>query len=84
MKDHVPLCLAIIDALLLLERSSPEEIEPDIAVRGMENISSSLLLLDEDDQRSLRLDFQRIADEAEDDSYAAFARSVPGMVGLAT
>jgi hypothetical protein len=32
MKDHVPLCVAIIDALLLLERSSPDEIEPDIAV----------------------------------------------------
>ncbi len=84
MKDHIPLCLAVIDALLLLESSSPEEVDPDFAVRGMENISSSLLRLDDDDQRSLRLDFQRIADQADDESYGRFVRAVSDMVGLAT
>ena len=58
MKDHTPLCAAIVDAMLLLESASPNEINPDVAVRGMESISSSLLMLDEDDQLSLRLDFQ--------------------------
>lgn len=84
MKDHIPLCLAVIDALLLLESASPEEIDPDVAVRGMENIGSSLMKLDDDDQRSLRLDFQRIADQSHDDVYASFVRAVSDMVGLAS
>jgi len=54
MKNYVPLCLALIDALLVLETSAPTEIDSDIAVRGMENMSSSLLMLDDDDQLELR------------------------------
>ena len=38
---------ALVDALLVLESSGPDEIHPDTAVRGMENVASSLLALED-------------------------------------
>lgn len=79
----MPMCHALVDAMLLLESAAPDEIDPDIAVRGMENISSSLLMLDSDDQRLLRQNFLDIAERSDDDVYAKFVRSLPEMIGLA-
>lgn len=83
MKDYLPLIHALIDALLLLECSGPDEVNPDTAVRGMENIASSLLALEEPDQRMLRQHLVEIADSAQDEAYAKFVRSLPDMLGLA-
>lgn len=83
MKNSLPLVQALIDALLLLEFAGPDEINPDIAVRGMENISSSLLPLDPDDQRILRESFFRIAEESKDQAYSQFVRSLPDLLGIA-
>jgi hypothetical protein len=83
MKNYIPLCSALVDALLVFESSAPNEVDPDVAVRAMENMSSSLLKLDVDDQRELRRAFGRIADEATDRSYKTFVHSVPAMLGLA-
>ena len=80
----MPLIRALIDALLLLEFSGPDEINPDTAVRGMENIASSLLTLEESDQLILRADLERIADKAEDQAYKTFVRSLPDLLGLTT
>lgn len=83
MNDYLPLIRALIDALLLLESAGPDEIDPDTAVRGMENIASSLHALDKPDQRTLREHFLKIADEAQDEAYGNFVRSLPDMLDLA-
>ena len=83
MKDHLPLIHALIDAALLLESAGPEEINPDRAVRGLENIASSLLVLDKADQKALRRHLLEIADAARDEAYGKFVRSMPDMLGLA-
>lgn len=84
MKDCLPLIRALIDALLLLEFAGPDEINPDTAVRGMENIASSLLALEETDQLSLRAQLEQLADAEQDQAYANFIRSLPDMLGLAS
>ncbi len=83
MKDYLPLIRALIDAVLLLESAGPDEINPDTAVRGMENIASSLLALDKSDQQVLRRHLLEIAEGAQDEAYGSFVRSLPDMLGLA-
>ena len=83
MKNQLPIVHALIDALLLLEFSGPEEINPDTAVRGMENIASSLLSLEKSDQLNLRAQFDWIADNEQDAAYKNFVHALPDMLGLA-
>jgi hypothetical protein len=83
MKDCQPLIRALIDAVLLLETAGPKEIDPDTAVRGMENIASSLLALDRSDQQAMRKELLRIAEAEGDETYRNFVRSMPDMLGLA-
>jgi hypothetical protein len=33
-----PIVLAMVSAMMLLDDTSPEEIDPDVAVRGQENM----------------------------------------------
>jgi hypothetical protein len=84
IKNHSPLVQALIEALLLLESAGPEEINPDTAVRGMENIASNILDLDESDQLELRAELVRIAEGAEDEVFGEFVRELPNMIGLAS
>jgi hypothetical protein len=83
MNNDLPFVRALIDALLLLEFAGPNEIDPDTAVRGMENIKSSLLALEKSDQRILSRHLLQIAaDNAQDEAYSNFVRSLPDMLGL--
>ncbi len=82
MKNPVPLCMAIVDALLVFETSASNEVDPDVAVRAMENIGSSLQQLDQEDQRELRHLLYGIAERAADVPYGEFVKSVPDMLGL--
>jgi len=70
IQNYLPLIQAIIDALLFLEDAAPNELDPDSAVRCMENMASSLLTLDVSDQLALRSHFDRIAGESQDAVYA--------------
>lgn len=74
---------ALIEAFLVLENSSDDEIQPDIAVRAMENISSSLLSMAPADQVDLRQRMTAIGENSDDHSYRQFASSLPDMIGLA-
>jgi len=77
-----PLCLALIDALLVFESAQPNEVDPDVAVRAMENMSASLQALSDADQIELRGMFEGIAEREEDERFRQFAVSVPDMMGL--
>jgi hypothetical protein len=50
----------------------------------MENMSASLLALDEQDQIALRSDFLKIAAESKDDVYSEFVRELSDIIGLAS
>jgi hypothetical protein len=84
IQNYLPLVRGLIDALLFLEFSGPNEVNPDSAVRCMESISASLLALEQSDQLALRSDFQSIADKATDPTYRDFVRALPDMIGLAS
>lgn len=83
MKDDLPLVCALIDAFLLLELSGPDEVNSDTAVRGMENMASSLLALDRYDQLALRAKLEQIAENSQEQAYRDFVRGLPDMIGLA-
>ena len=82
IKDQRALLRAVIEALLVLENSSPEEVDSHVAVRAMENIASWFLALDEDDQCEVRANLTAIAGESSDESYRRFVDAVPEMLGL--
>jgi hypothetical protein len=82
MQNYLPLIQGLIDAFLFLESSGPNEVNPDSAVRCMENISSSLLALEPADQIILRSHLQSIAETAKDPAYKDFVRVLPDMIGL--
>lgn len=82
MRNNVPLCIALIDALLVFETSTADQLDPDIALRAMENIGSSLQELDLEDQCELRHLLYSISEHAADIPYREFVRAVPDMLGL--
>jgi len=84
IQNYLPLIRGIIDAFLFLESADPNEVNPDSAVRCMENIASSLLTLEESDQLALRAHLEKIADEEQEPAYKAFVRALPDNIGLAS
>ncbi len=76
-----PLVRAIAAALVVLEDSGDEWIDPDIAVRGMESIAHELLALSEEDRAEFIELLERIAEEASV-PYANFLRNIPRMIGM--
>jgi hypothetical protein len=84
IKNYVPLIHAIIDALLFFESAGPNEVDPDSAVRCMENIATSLLALEKSDQLALRSHLESIAVEGQDPSYTKLVRQLPDNIGLAS
>ena len=84
IQNYLPLIHGLIDAFLFLESSGDDEVDPDSAVRCMENISSSLLSLERADQIALRSDLEKIAADAQDPAYRDFVRALPDMIDLAS
>ena len=84
IQNYVPLIHAIIDALLFLEDAGPNEVDPDSAVRCMENIAASLHALDRSNQLALRAHFESLATESQDPAYAQLVRRLPDDIGLAS
>lgn len=81
--NSLPLVYALIGAMSLLAASSDNEIDPDVAVRGMENITARVLQYDENDQRALRAELSQVAARSDDKAYKEFVRGLPDMLGLA-
>jgi hypothetical protein len=79
----VPLVEAIIEAFLFLENSGDDQVDPDSAVRCMENMSSSLLSMSKPDQLNLRATMSELATRSEDSTYSKFVAELPNMIGPA-
>lgn len=82
VEDQRPLLRAILAAFLALEGGSDDDIDPDWAVKAMENISWELLQLGDVDQVALRDDFMALASERDEPWWRAFVRAFPDSINL--
>jgi hypothetical protein len=83
IEHYRPLIHALVDAFMLLESTGSDEVNPDTAVRGMETMASSILVLEKSDQLALRAELEEIArSRAQDKAYGDFVRALPEMLGL--
>ncbi|MGI5191855.1 hypothetical protein ACQEVI_27190 [Promicromonospora sp. CA-289599] len=80
--DSEPLVRAIIAALMVFENASDSEIDPDVAVRGMESITGEISGLEEGDRAELLRIISRIGSSEGDSSIKNFVEGLPFMIGL--
>jgi hypothetical protein len=74
---------AIVSAMILMEDGGPDEINPDTAVRGLENIGYELMQLTGGNREEfISLLRRRMSAEAEDERAASFLESVPFGIGM--
>ncbi|MCC8245483.1 hypothetical protein [Saccharothrix luteola] len=78
--DNTPLVRAIVEALMFLEHADDDEIDPDVAMRGIEGIRHELDALSDVDRAEFRLVLDRIAETSGDSGHAQRAREVPFML----
>lgn len=81
--DAAPLVRAIASALMLLEHSEDDEINPDTAVRGMESIGRELIQITGAARVELLEVIERVAQSEQDPNAAEFIRRIPFMIGMA-
>lgn len=77
-----PLVRAILAATLLLEDCRPEEVNPDTAVRGLENIAYELLMLTGADRSEFLDLLRRMESTTDDPREAQWLRSLPFSIGM--
>lgn len=80
--DPEPLVRAVVAAMMLLEESADDEIDPDTAVRGMENIAYELMKIPESSRREFLDLLNRTADSESDSHAAEFIRKIPFAIGM--
>jgi hypothetical protein len=74
---------ALVDCLDFIENSPDDVIDPDAAVRALENVSYELQALPADAQAALSRRILALADDA-GARRASFLRSLPEAIGLAS
>lgn len=79
-----PLVESILAAVALLENSSDSEIDPDVAVQGLESLAHPLADLGEEEARAFVAAVERVADRQTGPGAKEFYLSVPQMLGVAT
>ncbi len=77
-----PIILAMVSAMRLLNDCGPDEVNPDTAGRGLENMAWELMKLRPEERVEFIEKLNQMADEA-DPGDAWFLRSVPFYVGMA-
>jgi hypothetical protein len=76
-----PLVRAIVAAMMLMEECGPDEIDPDTAVRGLENMGYEILQLSGDDRGEFLELIERMA-QSSDSHTAEFIRAIPFSIGM--
>jgi hypothetical protein len=71
---------ALLVSLLLLVNTMPDEIDRDVAMRGVEHISYYLTEMTAEDQVVFRETLRRLAEE--EPEMAEFYLDVPRMMGM--
>lgn len=73
------LAKAVLSAIMLLDHSSADEIDRDVASQGLENIASDLNLMNEAERQEFRRVLSGIAEEEPD--YAPYIDELPSLLG---
>ncbi|WP_141726077.1 hypothetical protein [Actinacidiphila rubida] len=73
------LARAVLSAIMLLDHSSADEIDRDVASQGLENIASDLSAMNGAERREFRSVLRRIAEEEPDD--APYIEDLPRLLG---
>jgi hypothetical protein len=76
---EIHLARAVLSAIMLLDHSSADEINRDVASQGLENIASDLNSMSEEERQEFRRVLVRIADEEPD--YAPYIAALPNLLG---
>ena len=79
-----PLVESILAAVALLENSPDSEIDPDVAVQGLESMAHPLAALSEDEAREFLAAVERVAKRQTGPGAKEFYLSVPRLLGLVT
>ena len=80
--DSEPLLKAIIAAMMFLEHSGPDEVDPDSAVKCLENMSYELLQLAGSDRKEFLELIERVANQMPEERQRGFIRDIPRMTGM--
>lgn len=73
------LARAVISAIMLLDHSSAEEIDRDVASQGLENIASDLTMMNAEERLEFRRVLRRVGDE--DPEYGPYLDELPRLLG---
>ncbi|MFI6153740.1 hypothetical protein ACIBCA_13690 [Kitasatospora sp. NPDC051170] len=73
------LAKAVFSAIFLLDHSSADEIDRDVASQGLENIASDLNAMNEEERQRFRIVLGRIAED--DPDYAPYVDALPRQLG---
>jgi hypothetical protein len=85
MTDFIlPLLNCLVEAFMFLECSGDDEVNPDSAVRCLENMASILSGMDAQNQIELRRQLQKMAQHGRSEAYREFVHSLPDHIGLAS
>ncbi|MGW2683595.1 hypothetical protein ACWC6I_10615 [Streptomyces sp. NPDC001414] len=76
---EVHLARAVLSAIMLLDHSSADEIDRDVASQGLENIAADLISMNEVERQEFRRLLGRIAEEEPD--YAPYIDELPDLLG---
>jgi len=68
--------------MMLLEECGPDEVDPDTAVRGLENMGYELLRIAEDERGEFVEILERMASSEVDPRTAKFLRGIPFAIGM--
>ena len=79
-----PLVESILAAAALLENSPDSEVDPDVAVQGLESMAHALSALSEDEAREFVAAVERVADRQTQLGTREFYLSVPQLLGMVT
>ncbi|WP_433724522.1 hypothetical protein ACQP2Y_03490 [Actinoplanes sp. CA-051413] len=77
-----PLVKAIAAAMMFLEESGDDEVDPDSGERALENMSHALLQYAGSDRDEFLELIERVADGTPDEHDARFIRDIPRMIGM--
>jgi hypothetical protein len=77
IEEH--LARAVISAIMLLDHSTAEEIDRDVASQGLENIASDLSAMNEMERQEFRRVLGRIAED--DPEHAPYLEELPHLLG---
>ena len=80
--DSEPLLKAIIAAMMFLEHSGPDEVDPGSAVKCLENMSYELLQLAGSDRKEFLELIERVANQMPEECQRGFIRDIPRMTGM--